>query len=71
MLTPEERSEIEAEFSRYPKRESVCIDAMKIVQKHRGWVSDESIRDICGLLEERGLRGLKVRRNRSGAELCP
>ncbi|MDR5730269.1 MAG: NADH-quinone oxidoreductase subunit NuoE, partial [Terriglobia bacterium] len=30
---------------------AVCIDAMKIVQRHRGWVSDESIRDIGELLE--------------------
>ena len=50
MLTPEELHEIEEEFSRYPRRDAVCIDAMKIVQKHRGWVSDESIRDIAQLL---------------------
>ena len=29
----------------------MCIDALKIVQKHRGWVSDESLRDIADLLE--------------------
>ena len=50
MLTPEELHEIEEEFPRYPRRDAVCIDAMKIVQKHRGWVSDESIRDIAQLL---------------------
>jgi len=50
MLTPEEIHEIEEEFPRYPRRDAVCIDAMKIVQKHRGWVSDESIRDIAQLL---------------------
>jgi len=47
MLTSEERQEIEAELARYPQRQAVCIDAMKIVQRHRGWVSDESIRDIA------------------------
>jgi len=51
MLTVEERQEIEAELTRYPTRQAVCIDAMKIVQRHRGWVSDESIRDIGELLE--------------------
>ncbi len=51
MLTAEERQEIEAELAHYPTREAVCIDAMKIVQRHRGWVSDESIRDIAELLE--------------------
>ena len=51
MLTVEERQEIETELMRYPTRQAVCIDAMKIVQRHRGWVSDESIRDIGELLE--------------------
>lgn len=50
MLSPEERSEIEAEFPHYPTREAVCIDAMKIVQKHRGWISDEVLGDIGELL---------------------
>ena len=50
MLAPEERTEIEAEFPHYPNRKAVCIDAMKIVQKHRGWVSDEALRDIGELL---------------------
>jgi NADH-quinone oxidoreductase subunit E len=51
VLTAEERQEIEAELARYPTKEAVCIDAMKIVQRHRGWVSDESIQDIAELLE--------------------
>jgi NADH-quinone oxidoreductase subunit E len=50
MLTPEERAEIEAEFPHYPNRKAVCVDAMKIVQKHRGWLSDEALRDIGELL---------------------
>ncbi len=50
MLTDDERREIEAEFPRYPDRQSVCIDAMQIVQKHRGWVSDEALADIADLL---------------------
>ena len=50
MLTTEEINEIEAEASHYPKREALCIDALKIVQRHRGWVSDESVRDIAGHL---------------------
>lgn len=50
MLTAEEMKEIDAEAVHYPKREAACIDAMKIVQRHRGWVSDESIRDIAGFL---------------------
>ena len=51
MLTAEERQEIEAEFPYYEQKRAVCIEAMKIVQRHRGWVSDESLRDIAQVLE--------------------
>ena len=51
MLSAEERKEIEAEMTHYPDKKSACIDAMKIVQRHRGWVSDESLRDIADCLE--------------------
>ena len=50
MLTTEEIDAIEAEAEHYPKREAVCIDALKIVQRRRGWVSDESLRDIAAHL---------------------
>jgi NADH-quinone oxidoreductase subunit E len=50
MLTDAERHEIESEFAHYPTRRAVCIDAMKIVQKHRGWVTDEALQDIGDLL---------------------
>lgn len=50
MLTPEERHEIEAEITHYPNRQSACIDAVKIIQRHRGWVSDEGIQDVAELL---------------------
>ena len=47
MLSVEEINEIAAETAHYPKREAGCIDALKIVQRHRGWVSDESVHDIA------------------------
>ena len=50
MLSADEIREIELEASHYPTREAVCIDAMKIVQRHRGWVSDDSIQDIAAHL---------------------
>ena len=50
MLTAEEQSEINQELAHYPNKEAVCIDAMLIVQRHRGWVSDEAIRDIAEML---------------------
>ena len=51
MLNAEEQREIEAELAHYPDKKSVCIDAMKIVQRHRGWVSDDALRDIAEFLE--------------------
>jgi len=50
MLSTDEIREIEVEAARYPTRNAVCIDALKIVQRHRGWVSDESINDIAAHL---------------------
>ena len=50
MLTDAERQEIEKELAHYPTRQAVCVDAMKIVQHHRGWVSDESLGDLAALL---------------------
>ena len=50
MLTTEEQAEINEELAHYPNKQAVCIDAMLIIQRHRGWVSDESIRDLAELL---------------------
>lgn len=47
MLSSEERAEIEAEQAKVPTREAVGIEAMKIVQRHRGWVSDEALADVA------------------------
>ena len=35
MLTADEIREIETEAAHYPKRDAVCIDAMRIVQRHQ------------------------------------
>lgn len=50
MLTAEERRDIEEKLAEYPNRQAVSIDAMLAVQRQRGWVSDESLRDISELL---------------------
>jgi len=50
MLREEEIREIEEEIKQYPYPAVACIDALKIVQHHRGWVSDESVKDIAQLL---------------------
>ena len=51
MLSHEEQCEIEAELARYPTRQAASVDAMKIVQRHRGWVSDESLKDLALMLD--------------------
>ena len=51
MLTDEERSEIEAEIANYPYKRSACVEALKIVQKRQGWVSDENLKDVADFLE--------------------
>lgn len=51
VLSAEEIAEIDAEISHIPKRSGAAIDALKIVQSHRGWVSDESIKAIAEHLQ--------------------
>jgi NADH-quinone oxidoreductase subunit E len=51
MLSDEEHREIEAEFLHYATKQAVSVDAMKVVQAHRGWVTDDAIRDLAELLE--------------------
>ena len=49
-LSQIEIDEIEREVSHLPERQAAAIDALKIVQKHRGWVSDESLQAAARLL---------------------
>ncbi len=50
MLTEKEKKEILEEAQQYPYPAAACIDALKIVQKYRGWISDESVSDIADFL---------------------
>jgi NADH-quinone oxidoreductase subunit E len=50
MLTEEEKNEILEETRIYPYPGAACLDALKIVQRHRGWVTDEAVKDIAGIL---------------------
>ena len=51
VLSEQELREIDAEIAHVPYRAAVAIDALKIVQAHRGWVSDESLQAIARHLE--------------------
>ena len=50
MLSDQEKQEITAELAHCEFKQSASIDALKIIQKHRGWVSDEAIRDVAAVL---------------------
>lgn len=50
MLTDEEKQEIKEEAARYADKQAVCIEAMKIAQKHRGWISDETLDELAEFL---------------------
>ncbi|MEH6469336.1 MAG: NADH-quinone oxidoreductase subunit NuoE [Porticoccus sp.] len=49
-LTSDEIREIDAELAHMPQKSGAAIDALKIVQRHRGWVSDESLVAIANYL---------------------
>ncbi|MBQ0712150.1 MAG: NADH-quinone oxidoreductase subunit NuoE [Porticoccus sp.] len=50
-LTSEEMREIDAELAHMPQKSGAAIDALKIVQRHRGWVSDEALVAIAHYLD--------------------
>lgn len=50
MLTQTEISKIEHELELVPVRKAAVIEALKIVQEQRRWVSDENVEDIAALL---------------------
>lgn len=50
MLSAEERGEIEAEAAHYPYKRAVAIDALRIVQRHRGYISDETLGEVAAFL---------------------
>jgi NADH-quinone oxidoreductase subunit E len=50
-LSSEEIRLIDAELSHLPKKSGAAIDALKIVQRQRGWVSDEALMAIARYLE--------------------
>jgi NADH-quinone oxidoreductase subunit E len=49
-LSDAERHEIEHEIGHYPDARAASIEALKVVQKHRGWVPDGAIVPIAELL---------------------
>jgi NADH-quinone oxidoreductase subunit E len=50
VLNETERQQIEHEARAYPDRQALSIEALRIVQRQRGWISDETLRDIAAYL---------------------
>ena len=51
MLTTAETEAIEAIARRYENKQGASIEALREVQRSRGWVSDENLRDVARLLD--------------------
>ena len=51
MLSTEEIHEIEKAISIVPVRKAAGIEALKIVQEHRRWVSDETLREVAAYMK--------------------
>ena len=50
MLSTEEIVEIEKAISLVPVRKAAGIEALKIAQEHRRWISDESLREVAAYM---------------------
>ena len=50
MITEDDRREIEAAAARVPVRRAAAVEALQVIQKRNGWVSDEDLRAAAGLL---------------------
>jgi NADH-quinone oxidoreductase subunit E len=51
MLANDEIQEIDAELSHAATKSSASVDALNIIQRRRGWVSDEAVRDVAAMLD--------------------
>jgi NADH-quinone oxidoreductase subunit E len=50
MFSEEEKNEITIELGKYPRKDAAGLEILKIVQKHRGWISDESLSEVAHLV---------------------
>lgn len=45
------RKAIEARFQYFPTKQSVCIEALNLVQENNHWISDQAVSELAELLE--------------------
>jgi NADH-quinone oxidoreductase subunit E len=51
MLTKEELHDIDEAIRLVPVKKAAGIEALKIVQEHRRWISDESLKDVAEYMD--------------------
>ena len=51
MLSRDERMEIEEELKGREFKRAASIDALKVVQRRRGWGDDQGLKDVAAMLE--------------------
>jgi NADH-quinone oxidoreductase E subunit len=51
VFTGEGRTELDTLLSRYPNKMAALLPALWIVQRERGWVSEEAMVEVAGVLE--------------------
>jgi len=51
MLSDKEKQEISDVLSHSATKESASIESLNIVQRHRGWVSDEALKAVATMLD--------------------
>lgn len=51
MLSNAEIHEIEEAIRIVPVKKAACIEALKVVQAHRRWISDESLQDVADYMQ--------------------
>jgi NADH-quinone oxidoreductase subunit E len=51
VLNEQEKASIDKEIAKFPKKRHACLDALLTVQKHRGFISDETLVAVATYLE--------------------
>lgn len=49
-MSEKEREEIYSEISNWPTKRAASIEALKVIQRRRGWVPDSAVRDVAKIL---------------------
>jgi len=50
-LTIAEKLEILEIYKHFPQKSAACMEALKVIQKHRRWVSDPAVKELGLLLD--------------------